>query len=140
MARAYARVPRRERVVIARPGRRFKRLKVVAGQCGSEVIGETVYEWTTTGAWFEVWLEWYFCPCPHPKSVVIMDNARFHRKKELELIAKLYGHSILWLPPYSPDKNPIERLWARANHKNWLRIHSYSFDTIQNAVQHYFKS
>jgi hypothetical protein len=39
-----------------------------------------------------------------------MDNASFHRKIFLETIAEAYGHRILWLPAYSPDKNPIEHL------------------------------
>jgi transposase len=138
MARTYARAARGKRIVIPRPGKRFKRLNIVAGQCGGEVIGETFYEWTTNSGWFEVWFEWYFCPYLLPKSVIIMDNARFHRKIELERIAKFYGYTILWLPPYSPDKNRIEHLWA--NLKNWLRIYSHDFDTIQNAVIDYFKS
>jgi transposase len=138
MTRLYARAPRGKRVVISRPGKRYKRLNVVAGQCENEVVGETFYERTTNSRWFEVWFEWYFCPHLRQGSVVIMDNARFHRKAELERIAKFYGYSILWLPPYSPDKNHIEHLWA--NLKNWLRIHSRFYATIQLALLDYFKS
>jgi transposase len=41
-----------------------------------------------------------------------MDNASFHPKKTLRIIAEAYGHRIVFLPAYSPDKNPIENLWA----------------------------
>jgi transposase len=71
-------------------------------------------------------------------SVIIMDNASFHRKKALNRIAESYGCRILWLPPYSPDKNPIEHAWA--NLKNWLRLHSGDYPTIQAAIKAYFKS
>lgn len=138
MARTRARSHRGKRVVVLRPGKRFKRLNVVAGQCGDEVIGEVFYDWTTDSRWFEVWFEWYLCPNLHPRSLIIMDNARFHRKNEIERIAKLYGYTILWLPPYSPDKNPIEHLWA--NLKNWLRKCAHLYASIQDALIDYFKS
>jgi len=137
MARNRARSPRGERVIVSRPGKRFKRINVVAGQCNSEVIGEVQYQWTTDSRWFEVWFEWYLCPNLRANSLIIMDNARFHRKIPLERIANFYGYKILWLPPYSPDKNPIEQLWA--NLKNWLRNWSYLYSTIQEAIWDYFK-
>lgn len=67
-----------------------------------------------------------------------MDNARFQRKFQLEQIAKFYGYKILWLPSYSPDKNPIEQLWA--NLKNWLRNWAHRYSCIQDALWDYFKS
>lgn len=138
MSRAMARSPRGKRVVVFRPGRRFKRLNVIAAQCDNEVIGEFLYDWTTNSSWFNVWFEWHLCPKLKPKSLIIMDNARFHKKSDIERIAKFYGYTILWLPPYSPDKNPIEHLWA--NLKNWLRKSAHRFASIQDAVMDYFKS
>ena len=41
-----------------------------------------------------------------------MDNASFHKKKEIFRIAKDAGHDVLFLPPYSPDFNPIEKVFA----------------------------
>ncbi|WP_369717566.1 transposase [Leptotrichia alba] len=46
------------------------------------------------------------------KVLIVMDNARFHRKNILEKIIKGMGHCLLFLPPYSPYLNPIEKLWA----------------------------
>ena len=138
MSRNWGRAPRGKRVVIKRPGRRFKRLNVIAGQIGTKVIAPYYYDWSTIAIWFEVWFEWHFCPVLPQNSYIIMDNARFHRKAEIERIAKFYGHRILWLPPYSPDKNKIEKLWA--NLKNWLRIFAHTYNTIQDAVRDYFNS
>lgn len=138
MTRNRGRAPRGKRVIVKRPGHRFKRLNVVAGQIGTQIIAPYSYGWTTTASWFEVWFEWHFCPLLPNNTYIVMDNARFHRKAVLERIAKFYGHQILWLPPYSPDKNHIEHLWA--NLKNWLRLFADSFPSIQDAVLAYFKS
>ncbi|VEE99906.1 transposase [Neisseria canis] len=44
-------------------------------------------------------------------SLVVMDNAAFH-KGDAEALLEGKGHSVLWLPPYSPDLNPIEKKWV----------------------------
>jgi hypothetical protein len=91
MARSFARAPKGERVYALRPGKRYKRLNIIAGQIGNEVIAPCSYEWSTNSQWFEVWFEWYFCLKLPSSCLIIMDNARFHRKIELEKIAKFYG-------------------------------------------------
>ncbi len=137
MSRNYGRAPRGKRAIVKRPGRRYKRINIVAGQVGNEVIALRTYDWPTTAAWYEVWFEWYYCPLLNPGTYIIMDNARFHRKAQLERIASFYGHHILWLPTYSPDLNKIEHLWA--NLKNWLRLHSKDYPSIQDAISAYFE-
>jgi len=67
-----------------------------------------------------------------------MDNASFHKKADLHRIAASYGCRVIFLPPYSPDKNPIEKKWAFL--KNWLRIHAKEYETIQEADSAYFES
>lgn len=58
--------------------------------------------------------EWLFNEIyPDKKLVIVMDNASFHHSYAVEAALSLYEHRvlILWLPPYSPDLNPIERFW-----------------------------
>jgi putative transposase len=45
----------------------------------------------------------------------VLDNASFHNKKRLHLLAQKYGHKIIFLPPYSSELNPIEKFWS------WLK-------------------
>lgn len=51
-----------------------------------------------------------------------MDNAAFHKRQDIQDLLSQHGHQILWLPPYSPDLNPIEKMWAwvKAKRKKWL--------------------
>ena len=134
-SRDYGLAPRGEKVYGEVSGKRYKRLNIVSAQCGDEKIATYTYSWATNSVWFEVWFEWHLCPLLSPGKVVIMDNALFHRKKPLEEIAKFYGLRIIWLPPYSPDFNRIEHLWA--NLKKWLKSFAASFCSIQDAVHHY---
>jgi transposase len=123
---------------VKRPGKKEKRLNIVAGLCENEVISPVVYDWTTKHGWFEVWFEWHLCPNLRPNSAIIIDNASWHRKSVLEGIAKFYGFKIFWLPSYSPDKNRIEHLWA--NLKAWLQYYANNYANLMLAIQDYFKS
>ena len=55
------------------------------------------------------WLENELMPLLRQPSIVIMDNATFHKKKEIAAILEKHGHALLPLPRYSPDFNPIEQ-------------------------------
>jgi len=134
--REYGLAPRGEKIFGEVSGKRYKRTNIVSAQCMDEIIAPFVYDWTTNSTWFEVWFEWHLCPLLAPGKVIIMDNAMFHRKPTLEKIARFYGLRIIWLPPYSPDLNRIEKLWA--NLKRWLKSSVNLFDSIQHAVRCYF--
>jgi len=60
---------------------------------------------------FELWLRVMLCPLLRAGQVVILDNARFHRKKAVQRILKKVGCRALFLPAYSPDLNLIEPQW-----------------------------
>ena len=78
---------------------------------------------------FEFWFSSQLLPSLDKGSVIVMDNASFHSKKKLFSAAHNAGCKLLFLPPYSPELNPIEKLWA------WLKRllrkilpHAPSFD------------
>jgi transposase len=90
------------------------------------------------GDLFEGWLEHILVPAlKNPtKSVLIIDNASWHKKDAIYDIADEYGIKVIFLPPYSPDLNPIEKFWA--NVKRRLRLHMHKFDTCGDALCHDF--
>jgi len=64
-----------------------------------------------------------------------MDNAKFHRKRELRKLARGKVR-LLFLPPYSPDYNPIEKTWA--NMKRFLKNNMNLYQSVDSAIYDYF--
>ena len=93
-------------------GRIYQRISLVAGLTNGELIAPMTYEETMTSDFFEAWFQKFLLPTLNTPSVIIMDNARFHRMGKLELLCEEFGHKLLPLPPYSPEYNPIEKTWA----------------------------
>lgn len=117
--RPYAYAPKGTSVKAQISGRRYQRLSLVAAQTEEGLIAPMTYENTMDSALFEAWFEQFLLPVLEQPSVIIMDNARFHRMAVLREMAQKANHIILPLPPYSPELNPIEKVWA--NIKRELR-------------------
>ena len=63
---------------------------------------------------FYAWLTQDLLPKTPPNSVIVMDNATFHKRNDMIEAIEDAGHTLLYLPPYSPDLTPIEPKWAQA--------------------------
>ena len=66
-----------------------------------------------TGAWFRAYVEQVLAPALQPGDVVVMDNLAAHKVAGVQDAIQAVGASVLYLPPYSPDLNPIEQLFAK---------------------------
>ena len=95
-----------------RPGARKKRINLIAAKRKEEILAPILYEGTTTATWFNDWLQKHLMKELKEKSTLIMDNAAFHKKSEITEIIYQAGHNVIFLPPYSPDLNPIEKVFA----------------------------
>lgn len=135
--REYAYAPRGEKVYDRISGKKFRRTNIVAAKRGSHIIAPLQYDGTMNGVLFETWFERHLIPELPEYSVIVMDNASFHRKKKLYAIAETHHMILIFLPPYSPELNPIEKEWA--NLKRWLKYHLHRFDTLDNAISYYFQ-
>jgi hypothetical protein len=136
--RVYARAARGVRVHGIRPGQKFKRTNIVAGLWGGRHVAVQCYGHSTKSWFFEDWFEFELLAVLPKGVLVIMDNAAFHRKKQLFKIAARHGAYVLFLPPYSPDFNPIEKSWA--NFKRWLCDNFRRFPNFDWAVECYFET
>ena len=96
-----------------------------------------IYQDTMNGDFFEKWFEKMLIPELPERTVIILDNAAFHRMNKLQEIAQKFGHVILPLPPYSPDLNPIEKTWA--NIKKLIRKIAACFNNFEEALFYSFE-
>ena len=113
--RQYARALCGQRVVAKISGRKFKRTNILAGICDGKWVAPLEYMGTTNSVLFEYWFEECLLKEVVEGSIIILDNATFHKKSVLPALAEKYSCEVLFLPPYSPDLNPIEKKWA------WLK-------------------
>ena len=130
----YGWAVRGERSYAEQLGFASKRRNIVAAyNLGSkELIAPFEYEGNTTKALFKDWFEQILCPELKAGQVIILDNASFHKSEELYELAKERGCRLIYLPPYSPDLNPIEKFWA--NFKRNLRKIIKKFDDFLDAI------
>ena len=84
-------------------------------------------------ACFNAWVESYLCPQLSETDVVVFDNARIHKMPRTRELIEASGAEILFLPPYSPDYNPIEHDFA-----NIKRLREYNADiSIDDVINMY---
>ena len=96
-------------------GRKYKRCGIVAAKIEDKILAPFQYSGTMNSTLFEFWFTQQLLPSLEKGSVIVMDNASFHSKKRLMSAAQNAGCKLLFLPPYSPELNPIEKFWA------WLK-------------------
>ena len=97
--REFAYSPRGVPVVGKVSGKKFKRTNIVAAKCGDRIVAPMTYEGTTDSILFECWFEKMLLKSIPRYSVIILDNATFHRKSKLHILAEKAECEILFLPP-----------------------------------------
>ena len=127
--RLYGYAPRGVPVSGLISGKKYKRTNIVAAKNCDTIIAPMTYEGTTDSILFEYWFEHAFLISIPAYSVAVMDNAAFHRKKRLYELAGRAKCDLIFLPPYSPDLNPIENFWAWLKARLRKILHNFlSFD------------
>ena len=113
MARRYGRGPLGARLVAAVPHGHWRTTTFVAGLRQSGVIAPLVLDGPMTGTAFRAYVEQFLAPALTPGDVVVLDNLAAHKVAGIRQALAAAGASLLYLPPYSPDLNPIEQLFAK---------------------------
>ena len=97
-------------------------------------IAPLLVDGAVDGAMFTAWLEQFLVRELRPGDVVIMDNLNTHRVAGVSKVLSAAGHSFCYLPPYSPDFNPIENMWSKV--KSILRrLAARTFEALSDAVK-----
>ena len=119
------------RRVVQQPRLRFhrgQRHHILPAYTQDGILLARIYQGSTDSDVFEDFLGELLQWCgrwPQPKSVLVMDNASFHRSHRVEELCAEAGVILMYLPPYSPDLNPIEEFFAELKafiRRNW-RVH-----------------
>ena len=83
------------------------------------MVATMTIEEATDSEIFLAYVEHVLCPALQPGDVVVMDNLSSHKVNGVRELIQQAGAAVLYLPPYSPDLNPLEKAWAKL--KQWLR-------------------
>lgn len=107
--------PAGERCYDLKSGRRQGRVNMIAGYRGHQLIAPFTVVGACNRTVFELWLETCLIPALRPGDGVILDNATFHHGGRIVQLIEAAGCQVVYLPPYSPDLNRIEKCWG------WLK-------------------
>ncbi len=113
--REYGYAPRGQQVFARIRGKKYERCGLVAAKMAEKILAPFQYSGTMNSRLFEFWFSKQLLPSLDKGTVIVMDNASFHSKKRLSCATQKAGCRLLFLPPYSPELNPIENFWS------WLK-------------------
>lgn len=89
------------------------RTNAIGALLGSTIIAIGLLTGSVNTDVFSCWVDKILLPNLPYKSVIVMDNATFHKGQKMQKLIQDAGHTLRYLPPYSPDLNPIEKKWAQ---------------------------
>jgi transposase len=113
MTRRYGRCAKGQRLVAAAPYGHWKTTTFVAGLRESGIVAPLVLDGPMNGPTFRAYVEQALAPALEPGDVVVLDNLPAHKVAGVKEAITGRGATLMYLPPYSPDLNPIEQLFAK---------------------------
>lgn len=113
MTRLYGRASKNQRVKDAVPDVRFHRTTILSSVRMDGTLVPCVFDDSLNGDLFKGYVRQFLAPTLKPGDIVIMDNLSSHKVDGIAEAIEAAGAEIRYLPPYSPDFNPIELLWSK---------------------------
>lgn len=113
MARTHARAPRGQRAIGAVPHGHWQTSTFLAALRCDQLTAPCVIDGPINGLTFQAYVEQILVPTLAPGDVVVMDNLGSHKGQAVRQAIEHAGAILLYLPPYSPDLNPIEQVFAK---------------------------
>ena len=113
MARRYGRCPRGQRLIASVPWGHWKTTTFVAALRVDGITAPCVFDGPMDGPCFRAYIEQFVVPTLRPGDIVVMDNLPSHKVAGIREAIEAAGAELRYLPPYSPDLNPIEQFFAK---------------------------
>jgi transposase len=113
LTRLWGRAPRGERIAEATPQGHWQVRTLLGAMSLRGIVAAMTIESATDGDIFLAYLGQVLCPKLKPGDVVVMDNLSAHKVAGVRELIAASGAELLYLPPYSPDFNPIEQAWSK---------------------------
>lgn len=133
MTRAYGRAPTHERVYGSVPKNWGDNVTLSAGLTRDGLVAPLRLIGAMNSEVFEAYVEQFVVPELRPGDVVVMDNLSAHKQASIRSLIQSAGADLVYLPPYSPDLNPIEMVWSKV--KSILRsIAARTFEELEDAI------
>ena len=114
MPRTHGYAPRGRRCFGIRDWNAKGRINVIGAFLAGSLLTVGLTDANVDADMFNLWLTEDLIAKLPPSSVLVMDNATFHKRQDTKEMIKNAGHSLQYLPPYSPDLSQIENKWAQA--------------------------
>ncbi len=125
-----------EKLLAKKSGKYYQRTNIIAGYVNKKAIAPMVFNGSCNTDVFNSWVENFLIKELKPGQNVVMDNAAFHKSQRTKELIESVGCKVIFLPPYSPDFNPIEKFWA--NMKRWIRNKISGFNELYDALVNFF--
>ena len=133
MTRTRGRAPKGVRCVASVPHGHWKTTTFIAGLRYNDITAPMVLDGPMDGEAFLIYVQTFLCPTVHPGDIVIADNLPSHKVAGVRAAIEAAGATLRYLPPYSPDLNPIEKLFSKL--KTLLRkAAKRSVDALWNEI------
>ena len=113
MTRKHGRSPRGQRLVGKVPHGHWRTLTFLAALRHDRITAPCVFDGPINGDSFRAYVEQFLVPTLKPGDIVILDNLGSHKSDAVRQMIRRTGARLVFLPPYSPDLNPIEQVFAK---------------------------
>ena len=113
------------------------RTNIIAAYVNKKIIAPGSFTTNCTADVFNFWVKECLINELIPGQVVVMDNASIHKTQETKKLIESVNCRVIFLPPYSPEFNPIEKFWARL--KKWIKSNIGNLKNVKACLEEFFK-
>ncbi len=138
MSRRYARSVSNERAVVSESAKRGINQSLVGAISPRGILTSMMVEGGIDGMAFKVFLDRFLKSHLSPGKIVILDNLPSHHVEGVRELIESQGATVMYLPPYSPEFNPIEECWSKIKSllRKWkARTHGKLLEAVGKAIQ-----